>query len=66
MLIFPKQLDGYGWNFRQSEKILYSIIIAKMCENAKNIILTSNDESILDIGKKYKLDVIKRPEYLSV
>lgn len=43
----------------------YSIIVAKLCKYADKIILTSDDRIILDMGRKYDIDVIERPKYLA-
>ncbi len=43
----------------------YSIIIAKLCKYSGNIILSSDDNIILDIGRKHNIDLIERPPHLA-
>lgn len=43
----------------------YSIIAAKQCKFIGNVILSSDDKVILDIGKKHNIDLIERPKNLA-
>jgi len=51
-------------NFCGKPLIVWSIEQAKKSKNISSVWLSSDDDKILDVGKKYKINVIKRPKAL--
>jgi CMP-N,N'-diacetyllegionaminic acid synthase len=52
-------------NLRGKPLIFYTILAALRCRYIDEIIVSSDDVKILEVSKKYRVQTVKRPKYLS-
>jgi CMP-N,N'-diacetyllegionaminic acid synthase len=61
-----KRLPGKNIkNLKGKPLIAYTILSASKCKYLDEIIVSSDDQKILDVSKKYCVKTIKRPKYLA-